>query len=337
MLAAISFAACVPLAAFVDVRRLPVQACVAHTGCAARRATVLRLSEPIDIDDTLKAMEKAVSQEDYAEAARLKKLIDAQVAADRARLEMQIMGGGGGAESSSASSTATAAEGPSVTLATALEKGQILVANPERFCSLNPFARPVKDLKRFGIDGPVKMPGLPPDLVALRLPVLILIEHGDGGSRALQLEQRTGALMGDVSMEEFGPCAICPLWFGGTGKTDSLYIVHDVAETESDRTISEGLFLGGWENIKPKVADSSVSEARIKFFVGATEWSPDQLEAEFKAGAWLALDVPPSLVVKDRVSDWRPGEPKPVWREMMDYLPSDDGAVGKLIEQIYGE
>ena len=41
--------------------------------------------------------------------------------------------------------------------------------------------------------------------------VLVLIEHTKGGSRALLMERRTGALMGDVSMEDYGPCAICAL------------------------------------------------------------------------------------------------------------------------------
>jgi len=314
----------VAVAAFVDVRRLPVQ------GLGARRTVVPRLSEPIDIDETLNAMDKAVSKEDYAEAARLKKLIDAQIAADRAQLEMRYMGG-------TDSSIAGDEDAPCVSRATCLEQGQILVANPERFCSFNPFARPVKDMTRFGIDGPINSPGLSPDMVALRLPVLFLTEHSEAGWRALQLEQRTGALMGDLSMEEFGPCAICPLWFGGTGQSNSLNIIHDVTETGGDKEICAGLFKGGWEQLKAKVADSSVSESRIKFFVGATEWSSGQLEAEFKAGAWLALDVPPSLVVKDRVSDWRPGKPKPVWREMMDYLACEDDNAAKLIEQIYGD
>jgi hypothetical protein len=34
------------------------------------------------------------------------------------------------------------------------------------------------------------------------LQVLLLIEHSKEGSRALLMERRTGALMGDVSMDE---------------------------------------------------------------------------------------------------------------------------------------
>jgi len=280
----------------------------------------------------MSAMDKAVSREDYAEAARLKKLIDAQVEVDRAQLTRQLFGGG-------APSAESAEEAPSVSLATSLAPGQILVASPERFCSRNPFAWPVMDLSRFGIEGPVRIPGLPADRVAMRLPVLVLLEHSEQRSRGLLLESRTGALMGDVSMDNFGPCAISPLWAGGTENANSLYVIHDVAEVDVDgaREISDGLFQGGWEALKPMVADSTVAEARVKFFVGATEWGAGQLEQELQSGAWLALDVPPSLVVKDRVSDWRPGQPKPVWTEMMNYLPSDDVTVKKLIEQIYGD
>ena len=57
---------------------------------------------------------------------------------------------------------------------------------------------------------------------------MLLIEHNAGGSRALLMERRTGALMGDVSMEDYGCVAISPLWLGGTAKQNSLYVVHNV-------------------------------------------------------------------------------------------------------------
>jgi putative AlgH/UPF0301 family transcriptional regulator len=315
--------------AFVGVRRMPVQ----RIG-GAHRSTTLRLADRFDIDEAMAGMDKAVSREDYAEAARLKKLIDAQVALDREQLTRQLMGGG----TEAGADAADAENAPKVSLTTELAAGQVLVANPERFCSSNPFAWPVMDMSRFGIQGALKVPGMTPDMVAQRLPVLVLVDHSESGSLALLMEQRTGALMGDVSMEDYGPCAICPLWVGGTAKQNSLYVLHDVPDVGTGANeISGGLFQGGWDQLRPKVADSSVSEARIKFFIGATEWAPGQLAAELESGAWLALDVPPSLVVKDRVADWRPGKPKPVWTEMMNYLPSDDVKVKKLIEQIYRE
>ena len=101
----------------------------------------------------------------------------------------------------------------SVREATSLAPGQILVANPARFCSRNPFSRAVQDLERFGLSGPVSDDNMPPDMRASMLPVLALIEHGGsmpsssagGKSRALLLERRSGALMGDLSMDECVP------------------------------------------------------------------------------------------------------------------------------------
>jgi len=226
---------------------------------------------------------------------------------------------------------------PKVVQSDSLKAGQVLLANPQRFCSRNPFSQPVRDLARFGLQGPIEDDELSSDMTAQMLPVLVLIEHGKTGSRGLLMERRTGALMGDVSMEEYGLCAVSPLWIGGTAKPNSLFMLHDVPQAAGANEVSSGLYLGGWEKLKPKVADSSVSEARLKFFVGATEWGAGQLEKELSAGAWIALDVPANLVVKDRVSDWRPGQPKPVWTEMMNYLPSDDADVAKLIKLIYGE
>ena len=69
--------------------------------------------------------------------------------------------------------------------------------------------------------------------------MLVLIEHTSKSSRALLMERRTGALMGDVSMDEYGCVAISPLWLGGTAKQNSLYVVHDVEGLEGSTSLRE--------------------------------------------------------------------------------------------------
>ena len=98
--------------------------------------------------------------------------------------------------------------------------------------------------------------------------------------------------------------------------------------------VSGGLYLGGWKEARPKVADSTLAEGRFKFFLGATEWDAGQLDDEFAAGAWLALECEPSVVIKDRVQGWRPGKAKPVWTEIMQTL-GDDGE--KNLRLVYPE
>jgi len=105
-------------------------------------------------------------------------------------------GGGGGGGGGSADAPLSDRERlmrsvETAALADVPAPGRMLLANPAKFCSRNPFARPVKDLGRFGLDGPVSPDEMPPDLTAQMLPVLLLLEHGEGGSSAVLLERRT--------------------------------------------------------------------------------------------------------------------------------------------------
>ena len=83
---------------------------------------------------------------------------------DRARLA-SLFSGGGAAEPEATSDVGKARESG------VPAKGSVLVANPQRFCSRNPFARAVKDLNRFGLQGPVQGGDLSADTKAQMLPV----------------------------------------------------------------------------------------------------------------------------------------------------------------------
>ena len=208
--------------------------------------------------------------------------------------------------------------------------------HPQAWTSRNPFTRKVKDLGRFGLKGPIVGDELSADMRAQLLPTLLLLHSSPtDGSRALLMERRTGALMGDVSQEDYGCVAICPLWLGGVAKQSALYVVHNVEGLEGATAVGgDGLFLGGWEAARPKVADYSLSDSRFKFWLGATEWEPGQLERELADGAWLALEAEPALVIRDRVLDVRPGRSKPVWKELVEQL----GPEGQpLLAAIYGD
>lgn len=268
----------------------------------------------------------------------------AAVDAFRAQLLRQMAGGAGpasneGAAGGGAKDAASAEPGQKqVQQASSLSAGQVLVANPERFFSRNPFWQPVKDLNRFLLRGPIDDDDqLTPDMRASMLPVMLLIDYNKQGSRGLMMERRTGALMGDLSMEAFGAVAISPLWLGGMANQDTLYTVHDVPGVEGASQIRDGLYLNGWKDVQPQVSDSSISDARFKFFLGATEWGSGQLEAELKEGAWIALDIDPSLVIKDRVGNQRPRKPKPIWTELLQYLAGESPDVQRMLAQIYPE
>jgi len=237
-------------------------------------------------------------------------------------------------------------EEPKVRLATELAAGQVLVANPSKFFSRNPFSQPVQDLSRFGLQGPPEE-DLPPDVRAGVLPVLLLLAHSDSGSRGLLLERRSGALMGDVSMDDYGSVAINPLWLGGTASQNSLSVVHDL-DGQDGQNLTEGeaiglgigddggLRLGGWADVKKKVEDRSVADSHFKFFLGFTEWRSGQLEAELAAGAWFPLDCDAEVVIRDRVMASRPGRQRPFWKELMEAV-SNETSVREVLREVYSE
>ena len=74
----------------------------------------------------------------------------------RAQLLRQFGGDGGGEASPMEQmlTTAMGSEEMKMTIADKLAEGQVLIAHPQRFCSGNPFSRPVKDMGRFGLQGP---------------------------------------------------------------------------------------------------------------------------------------------------------------------------------------
>eukprot|EP00965_Chrysotila_dentata_P021851 723694-Pleurochrysis_carterae.AAC.3 len=99
-------------------------------------------------------------------------------------------------------------------------------------------------------------------------------------------------------------------------RQNSLYPLHTCEGIPGATPVCDGLWLGGWEAARPRVADSTLAEGRFKFFLGVTEWKPGQLQQEVDDGCWLMLDCAPELVIKDRVIGWRPGKLKPLWTEL---------------------
>lgn len=229
--------------------------------------------------------------------------------------------------------------GPEVQRVDRLGPGLVLAANPEMFKSQGFFqGAKIKDLNRFGLRGPLDSNMLLSSArVAQMLPVLLLTEYEpDGVTRALLLERRSGALMGDLPFEGFGCVAISPIWVGGFENSNKLTIVHDVPDLEGATELGEGLFTGGWQSAAPLVSNSSLAESHFKFFVGRTEWEPGQLEQEVKDGAWFVLQVEAAAIVKERLSGWRAGQPKPVWTELMQQV-KDDWQVEEALSKFYDE
>ena len=84
---------------------------------------------------------------------------------------------------------------------------------------------------------------------------------------------------------------VLPLFSGGPVEEDSLFFIHNVGHLipESEK-ISENLFWGG--NIEKAIAlvnSKIISEKEIRFFLGYSGWSENQLEQEIETESWVVI------------------------------------------------
>ena len=87
-----------------------------------------------------------------------------------------------------------------------------------------------------------------------------------------------------------------PVYYGGPVAPDTLHYVHDVGDIlDGSIPLSDGLYWSGdYEKLKFLIESKLITNRNIKFFVGYSGWSPDQLEAELEGGSWILADMDPN-------------------------------------------
>lgn len=84
-----------------------------------------------------------------------------------------------------------------------------------------------------------------------------------------------------------------PVYFGGPVGHDTIHYIHTLGEEIDDSlAIDDNYYWGGnFEQIKAMIAQNSLDLNQIKFFVGYSGWSPNQLDSELKLGSWVTDDM----------------------------------------------
>ena len=223
-------------------------------------------------------------------------------------------------------------------VATKLEEGVVLLANPAKFCADIGSVTPNPALlSKFGLTMPPPAE-LGPDRRADLLPVLILVEapmsptdssstrRSNARMRGVLLNRRTGILLGDLeqpnSSDDTGDAddpgsgspprpllekfCIQPLWFGGVDNVSSgLDMLHQCPAVIGAKALTkDGLYWGG----DPSQAQTAMEETAervltgfdFKFFVQSTVWSPEELEKQVNNNVWFLASVSKDLLFKPR-------------------------------------
>ena len=118
--------------------------------------------------------------------------------------------------------------------------------------------------------------------------VILVADHNEDGSVGFilnkPLEYTVSDLVPDLE-------AYFTIFNGGPVEQDNLYFIHNIPDLITDSIeISDGIFWGGnFELTKSLINENRITSKNIRFFLGYTGWSGNQLESELEEKSWIVL------------------------------------------------
>lgn len=116
--------------------------------------------------------------------------------------------------------------------------------------------------------------------------VILITEYDKAGSVGLILNKRTKSRVNELVPSL--SAVDMPLFIGGPVNQDQVFYIHNNKFVENTLPIGNDLFWGGDLNqISDFIKDGIFTKNDIKFFLGYSGWSANQLETEIKTDSWV--------------------------------------------------
>ena len=155
--------------------------------------------------------------------------------------------------------------------------------------------------------------------------VIFLCEHNHDGSFGFVLNNYINIDLEQI-MENM-PSFQGRISIGGPVRNSNLYYLHTLGEKISDSVeIIPGVFMGGnFDILKKMLFTGDVKKDQVRFFVGYSGWSPEQLENEIESRSWFVANVAKETLMNSDNNDLWKTIMKSMGRkgEMIANLPDD--------------
>ena len=125
--------------------------------------------------------------------------------------------------------------------------------------------------------------------VSFNRSVILLAEHNDEGSIGFILNKPLNYTINDLIPEIE---ASFKIYNGGPVEQDNLYFIHNIPEIIPNSVqISNGIYWGGdFETTKQLIDERKITKNNIRFFLGYSGWSVNQLELEMQENSWIVTE-----------------------------------------------
>jgi putative transcriptional regulator len=116
--------------------------------------------------------------------------------------------------------------------------------------------------------------------------VILLADHNHQGSVGFILNKPLDYTITDLIPDIE---ASFEIYNGGPVEQDNLYFIHTIPKLiRGSIEISNGIYWGGdFELTRSLINEGKINKENIRFFLGYTGWSANQLENELKEKSWI--------------------------------------------------
>lgn len=118
--------------------------------------------------------------------------------------------------------------------------------------------------------------------------VVLLVEHNTNGSMGFVLNKKTGLCVNNL-FDGLENAPHIPIYLGGPVAADHLYFIHSLGKNVPDCIqIDENLYFDGdFESLLYYIQSGQPTDGIIKFFLGYSGWTENQLDGEIDQDSWL--------------------------------------------------
>jgi putative transcriptional regulator len=136
--------------------------------------------------------------------------------------------------------------------------------------------------------------------------VILLADHDKEGSVGFIINKPLKYTINDLLPEVN---ARFKIYNGGPVEQDNLYFIHNIPNLiPNSIEISNGIYWGGdFESTKELINDGTIHKGNIRFFLGYTGWSENQLETEMNANSWIVTtnNYKNKIIGKSTTNFWK--------------------------------
>jgi len=156
--------------------------------------------------------------------------------------------------------------------------------------------------------------------------VVLLCDHEDEGTVGFILNKGLNMEVGEL-LPDF-PEFKAPVFYGGPVSTDTIHYVHSLGDIlDESMPVVPGIFWGGdFDKLKFLIRSGMVKPNDIRFFVGYSGWSNGQLVEELNYGSWMAGDVDPNYLFKNR--------PHTLWKSALENKGNSYSVIAQMKDPI---